>query len=65
MVNYCVVAEPGDVSFISGVEQNRSIWLVPVFVSHKVSLLKGAVLKESKVINLNSKNMSITLIKGY
>lgn len=47
-----IVAEPGDVSFIAGVEENRSSRLLPVLVSNEVSLLEGAILQESKVINL-------------
>lgn len=49
---HSIVAEPGDVSFVAGVEENRSSWLLPVFVSNEVSLLEGAILQESKVINL-------------
>lgn len=49
---YGVVAEPGDVAFIAGVEQNGSIGLMPVFVSYKVPLFEGGVLEESKMINL-------------
>lgn len=49
---YSIVAEPGDVAFIASVEQNRSPGLLPVFVSNKVSLLEGAILQESKMINL-------------
>lgn len=41
---YSIVAEPGDVTFIASVEQNRSSRLLPVFVSHKVSLFEGAIL---------------------
>lgn len=47
-----IVAEPGDVSFVACVEENRSSWLLPVLVSNEVSLLEGAILQESKVINL-------------
>lgn len=49
---YSIVAEPGDIAFIASVEQNRSCRLLPVLVSHKVSLLEGAILQEPKVINL-------------
>lgn len=49
---YSIVAEPGDVAFIASVEQNRSCGLLPLFVSHKVSLLEGAILQESKMVNL-------------
>lgn len=49
---YSVVAEPGDLAFVAGVEQNRSSGLLPVLISHEVSLFEGAVLQESKVINL-------------
>lgn len=49
---YGIVAEPGDVALITGVEQNRSSRLLPVLVSYKVPLFEGAILQESKVINL-------------
>lgn len=49
---YSVVAEPGYVAFISSIEQNRSSRLLPVFVRQKVSLFEGAILKESKMVNL-------------
>lgn len=47
-----VIAEPGNVAFIAGVEQNGSSRLPPVLVSNKVALLEGAILQEAKVVNL-------------
>lgn len=53
MLNYyCVVAEPSNVSFIPSVEEDWAANLMPVLVVKKISLLEGAVLKKSKVINL-------------
>lgn len=50
--SYSVVAEPGDVAFIAGVEQNGSPRFLPVFVSDEVALLEGPILQEAKMINL-------------
>lgn len=50
--SYGVVAEPGDVAFIAGVEQNGSPRFLPVFFSDEVALLEGAILQEAKMINL-------------
>lgn len=61
---YCIVAEPGDVAFIPSVEQNRSSRMLPVFVSHEVSLFEGAILEESKVINLKHIRRGRNTVKG-
>lgn len=50
--SYGVVAEPGDVAFIAGVEQNGSSRFPPVPVSNEVPLLEGSILQEPKMINL-------------
>lgn len=50
--SYGVVAEPGDVAFIAGVEQNGSPGPLPVLVGHEVALLEGSILQEAKMINL-------------
>lgn len=47
-----IVAEPGDVSLIARIEENWSSGLLPVFVINKISLFEGAILQESKVIDL-------------
>lgn len=49
---YGVVTEPRDVSFVSGVKQNRAVVLVPVLIVNKVPLLEHAILQKPKVINL-------------
>lgn len=42
--SYSVVAEPGDVALIAGVEQNGSSGLLPVSVCHEIPLFERAVL---------------------
>lgn len=59
--NYRVVTEPCDVSFISGVKQNRAIVLVPVQVIEKIPLLECAIFQKSKVINLQKKTKQNSL----
>lgn len=59
-----VVAEPGDVAFIAGVEQNGSSRLPPVLVSNKVALLEGAILQEAKVVNLQRREIQTSSVSS-
>lgn len=60
---YRVVTEPCDVSFISGVKQDRAIVLVPVQIIEKVPLLECAIFQKPKVINLQKKKKTKTQFK--
>lgn len=52
---YCVISKPSDVSFISGVQENR-FSLIPVFHGDKITLQKGSIVVKVEVIQLRNCN---------
>lgn len=50
---YCVIGKPSDISFISGVEENR-FSLVPFFHGDKIALQKGSIVVKVEVIQLRN-----------
>ena len=48
---YCVIGKPSDISFISGVKENR-FSLIPLFHGNKIALQIGSIVVEVEVIQL-------------
>ena len=63
--SYSIIAEPCDVPFIPGVEQDGPPLLMPVLVGHQVALFEGAILKEAKMINLENTHRTLNMITHF